>query len=552
MAYLDKLIKKSKEKVKEAPAEEKEETPEDVFKELEQENKEVEAPAPKSVEPEKKEESKTKETDEEVGEITEEEKNLTLLDTYGNVKIYQVENSPLLHYSIPLPKLRGAEKALIDALREIASQVITIDPTKIKDPERRRNMFFEKIMEIIDSTPELNIPPNKKEFYASAVVREMIGYGILDEFIKDPQLEEVMVIGPNKPVYVFHRKYEMMTTNAVFYDDVKIRDIIDKIARYVGRRIDIQNPLLDARMPDGSRVNATTPPASIDGSTITLRKFREDPLTIVSMLKYNTLNSEAAAFLWLAVEGLGAKPANILISGGTASGKTSTLNVLANFIPPDERILTIEDTAELRLPIEHWIRMESRPPSIEGTGEITLDLLMKNALRMRPDRIIVGEIRHSEAFTLFTALNTGHEGMGTVHANSAEETIVRLTSPPMSVPSIMMGALNIIIVQQRINDRRKGTIRRITNISEVTGVMDGKPQLESLYEWDAASDDLKETGIKSTFVSTLSKFTGMSKQELDKEINERKKILESLVSDDIVEMSKVSPVLEEYIMKKRK
>jgi flagellar protein FlaI len=254
-------------------------------------------------------------------------------------------------------------------------------------------------------------------------MREMIGYGILDTLLKDDKLEEIMVIGPDRPVFIFHRDYEMMTTNIVFGNDAEIYAIIDRIAREVGRRVDIQNPLLDARLPDGSRVNATIRPVSLEGSTLTIRKFREEPFTVVDLISKSTVSVELAAYLWMAVDGLGAKPANILVSGGTGSGKTTTLNVLASFVPASERIITIEDTAELKLPVEHWIRFETRPPSIEGTGEITMDTLVKNSLRMRPDRIIVGEVRHAEAFTLLTAINTGHDGcMGTVHANSASET----------------------------------------------------------------------------------------------------------------------------------
>ncbi|MFH1257519.1 MAG: ATPase, T2SS/T4P/T4SS family, partial [Candidatus Micrarchaeota archaeon] len=239
---------------------------------------------------------------------------------------------------------------------------------------------------------------------------EMAGYGIIDPLIEDDMLEEIMIIGPGKPVYVFHRKYEMMKTNIVFYEDKDLLNLIDKMARTVGRRIDIQSPLLDARLPDGSRVNATIPPASINGATLTLRKFRKDPFTVIDLIKYGTMDFDIAAFLWVISDGFGALPANILVSGGTASGKTSTLNVLASFIPTDERIISIEDTAELALPLDHWIRMETRPASVENAGEISMDTLVKNSLRMRPDRIVVGEIRGQEGFTLFTAMNTGHRG----------------------------------------------------------------------------------------------------------------------------------------------
>jgi flagellar protein FlaI len=479
-----------------------------------------------------------------------EQADRTLIASYGDVKIYKVAGKPLLFYRAPLLRSQGREKELIDTLREIATRVITVDPMSIKDPQRRRNVFFEKVVEIIEGSPELHVPVHNKEFFAEAVVREMVGYGLLDPLIKDDQLEEIMVIGPNKPVYVFHRHYDMMETNAVFYEDKEIKDIIDKIARIIGRRIDIQNPMLDARLPDGTRVNATVPPASIDGSTVTLRKFREDPLTIVDLVTYGTLNTELAAFLWLAVDGMGVKPANMLISGGTASGKTTTLNVLSSFIPADERIVTIEDLAELNLPIEHWIRLEARPPGLEGTGEITLDMLMKNALRMRPDRVIVGEVRHAEAFTLFTALNTGHEGMGTVHANSGTETLVRLTNPPMNVPTIMLSALNFIVVHTRVHDRRKGMIRRISEVCEVSSALEGRPQLETLFQWDAAEDKLHRMNAPSIYLQVLQRYTGLSKQDVETDLAEREEIIKSLVQKGMRSAAEVNKVTREYTMRK--
>jgi len=320
-------------------------------------------------------------------------KEKVLIDSYGDVKIYRVKGDPLLWYVVPVPRPTSGERKIINLLKEATTRIVSLTTSQIRDPEAKKNVYRQKVLEIIDSVPELGIPRTKREFYAEVVVREMVGYGVLDPLVNDELLEEIMVIGPKRPVYVFHRKYGMM------------------------------------KIPDGSRVNATIPPASVDGSTITIRKFRKDPYTVLDLISFGTMSPELAAFLWLAVDGMGAKPANILVSGGTGSGKTTTLNVLATYIPAHERIITIEDTAELNLPLEHWVRLEARPPSIEGTGEISMDVLVKNALRMRPDRIIVGEVRHKEASTLFTAMNTGHDGcMGTIHANSAEETMVRIMS----------------------------------------------------------------------------------------------------------------------------
>ncbi len=461
--------------------------------------------------------------------------------SYGKVKIYKVPGKPLAYYFTPTVRPTGVERKIINTLKEATTRLISIIPYKIRNPEERRIIYKQKIIEIIRSNPNLRIPESRTNFYAEAVVREMVGYGLIDDLIKDDQLEEIMIVGPKKPVYVFHREYEMMLTNIEFYSEQEIEDLVNKIAREVGRRVDVAAPLLDARLGDGSRVNATIPPASISGGTITIRKFRQDPYSIIDLIKIGTMSSEVAAFLWLCVDGFGTKPANILISGGTGSGKTTLLNVLASFVPDRERVITIEDTAELSLPIKHWIRLEARPPGLEGTGELRMDVLTKNSLRMRPDRIIVGEIRHEEAFTLFTALNTGHDGsLGTVHANSAEETIIRVTSPPMNVPSVMLSGLDFVIVEHRYYDRKKGTIRRISEIAEVYGAMEGKPHTETIFQRDPVRDTLERTLIESKYLKTLQNFTGYGRERIEAELVARQKFLEEMKDKNIRELSEVS------------
>jgi len=531
MAYLDELLKEEKEK-KARMDSKKGET----------------APPPKPAEDVKKEIIAEKKAEEvAVKEVIHKGKR-TPIEKYGEVEIFKAEERPLPIYAIPVIKATGPEKIIVNTVREAATRLITVAPEEIRDPERRRNFFFRQVRDIITSSPELHIPATKVDFYSEMVVREMIGYGALDSLVKDDKLEEIMVIGPNKPVYVFHRDYEMMETNIMFGSDDEIRNIIARIARDVNRRVDISAPLLDARLPDGSRVNATIKPISLDGSTLTIRKFRKEPYTVVDLVKMGTMDVHLAAFLWTCVEGLGAKPANLLVSGGTSSGKTTTLNVLASFIPTRERVITIEDTAELLLPLDHWIRFETRPPGLERTGEITMDILVKNALRMRPDRIIVGEVRHEEAFTLFTAINTGHDGsMGSVHANSAEETLIRVMNPPMNVPASMVSALDLIITQQKIYDRRKGTIRRITEVAEVTSADKGHPKLQILYEWNAATDKIHKTSAHSIFKQTLSAFSGMTKSEIDSEISKREDLIKRLAEKKVHTMDSVIKEFKNYI-----
>lgn len=478
------------------------------------------------------------------------EEKRVLLDSYGDVKIYKDPSEPILLYEIPSPHYKGGEKTLIDSLVEIAIGVMPPDVASLSDEEKRRR-YYNKVLEIIEKTPELNVPVHVKDFYASAVVREMAGYSLIDPLVADDSLEEIMIIGPGKPVYVFHRKYEMLKTNVVFYEDEDIRNLIERIGRAVGRRIDTQVPMLDARLPDGTRVNATIPPSSIDGSTLTLRKFRHDPLSIVDLVNFNTLDFETAA-LWVATDGLGAYPANVLVSGGTASGKTTTLNCLTSFVPNSERIVSIEDTAELNLPLEHWVRLEVRPASLEGTGEITMNDLVKNSIRMRPDRIIVGEIRGEEGYTMFNAMNTGHRGvMGTVHANSAQETLVRLASPPINVPSIMISSLNIVLMQHRIHDRRLGTLRRITEIAEVVSSDPNNPEIQVIYAWDPVKDKIRPTGLQSVFFDALKKYTGLDDEGIAKELKERETVLHKLAQSGIRDMPEVCKVTQSFVSRRK-
>ncbi|RLF78352.1 CpaF family protein [Thermococci archaeon] len=476
------------------------------------------------------------------------EGEVKVLDAYGNIRIIKAKGEPVPIYELRIPELSKEEQKLLKMVRDRAIVEIQIDPESIPNPEERRRVFLKAVRSMVKEMAP-NFSEGRIEVITELIVQNMIGYGRLDPLIRDDNLEEVMVIGTNKPVYVWHRRFYMCKTNIVFEEDKEILNIIERIAREIGRRIDQQSPLLDARLPDGSRVNATIPPISLEGPTITIRKFKKDPLTIIDLIKYGTLNTDIAGLLWIMVDGLGVKPANVLVSGGTGSGKTTLLNSLAMFIPPSERVISIEDTAELQLPIEHWVRLETRPPNIEGKGEVTMDDLVKNTLRMRPDRIIVGEVRGPEARTMFTAMNTGHDGcMGTIHANSARETIVRLESPPMNVPRIMIPALDVVLMLVRFHSRKKGTIRRVTEIAEVSGIEGESVQLNKLYKYDAAKDELVSTGVPSRFMNILSQHTGMTPMELELEKEKRKLVLDWMIERGIRSIEEVGHYIREFYM----
>lgn len=381
---------------------------------------------------------------------------------------------------------------------------------------------------------------------------EINGYGILNPLIKDDNLEEIMVIGSNKPIYVYHRKYGMLETNISFSSNEEIIKIIDLIARKNNRRVDNESPILDARLKDGSRVNATLAPISADGPSITIRKFKKDPFTIIDLIKNKTLNSNLAAFLWLCIDGLGVESANIIISGGTSSGKTTTLNALSAFINPKERIITIEDTLELQIPHKHILRMETRLSNIEGKGKLDMDALVKNALRQRPDRIIVGEVRSKEAITLFTALNTGHSGFGTLHANNARETITRLTNPPMCVPKIMISAIDFILMEKRFYKSNGVSYRRVTELSEVVGIEEGTIQLNKIFQWNPSLDDFENITFSSNTVERIMRTRNISRKYIDNEIKVRELVLELMVENNLRSNNVVSKIIEFYYINKDK
>ena len=406
-----------------------------------------------------------------------------------------------------------------------------------------RNFLFLRINETNENT---NVSNEYLDDLSQRFLRDIIGYGKIDSLIQDDELEEIMIIGTDKPVFVYHREYGMMKTNLQFGNEGELRDLIDSIARQINRRIDQESPILDGRLIDGSRINATIPPVSADGPSLTIRKFRRDPLTVIDLINSRTISLDLAGFLWLCIDGLGVKSANAIISGGTSSGKTTTLNALSAFINPNERIITIEDTLELQIPHEHVIRMETRPANVEGKGELTMNDLVKNSLRQRPDRIIVGEVRAGEAITLFTALNTGHSGFGTLHSNDARETITRLTNEPMSVPEIMIRAIDFIIMQNRIYTPSGMSFRRVSEVAEVVGMEEGTVQLNKIFQWNPERDTIENVCITSHTLEQIASLSGKTITELHHEIENRKIVLKHMINQNIRSVEDVNSVIELY------
>lgn len=457
-------------------------------------------------------------------------------------------NEIIPQYNTVKQNYSAKEKIILGELRENLVDLAISSGENFQPNESRllndiKHFLFQRLSNNSENT---DISNEYLDRLANKLLRDIVGYGEIDPLIQDDNLEEIMINGIDKPVFVYHRQYGMMKTNIQFSDEKELTDLIDSIARQINRRIDQESPILDGRLLDGSRINATIPPVSPDGPSLTIRKFKKDPLTIIDLIKSKTLSIELAAFLWLCIDGLGVKSANAIISGGTSSGKTTTLNALASFINPKERIITIEDTLELQIPHEHVIRMETRPANVENKGELTMNDLVKNALRQRPDRIIVGEVRADEAITLFTALNTGHSGFGTLHANDARETITRLTNDPMKVPEIMIQAIDFIIMQNRIYTSSGVSYRRISEVAEIVGMEEGVIQLNKIFQWNPETDTIDNVSVSSKTLSQIAALSGKSITELHKEIEKRELVLKHMVKQDIRSVEEVKNVLDLY------
>ena len=393
---------------------------------------------------------------------------------------------------------------LVDELKKTGNQNQEIEPLIDKYSEE----FFLK--EAIHLTFE-----EKKELKHD-VSHELTGYGPISPLLADASVTEVMVNGPNGVYIEVNGKIEK--TSIQFRDDLHVLRVIEKIVAPLGRRIDESVPMVDARLPDGSRVNAIIPPLALNGPTLTIRKFSEKPFTIFDLLRMQSLNENMADFLKAAVE----SKLNIFISGGTGSGKTSTLNVLSSFIPRNERIVTIEDAAELRLSQDHVVSLEARPQNIEKQGEITIRDLVRNSLRMRPDRIIIGEVRGAETLDMLQAMNTGHEGsIGTGHANLPRDLLARLETmvlmagfnlPVRAIREQISGALDLIVHQARMKDGS----RKITRITEVLGLEGDIITLQDIFVYNEQHNQFTSTGI---LPRCLDKFalSGHNIQEMFKE-----------------------------------
>ncbi len=412
-------------------------------------------------------------------------------------------------------RVHSAEDPFSDVKRTVHQRLVSTIGPKLYDSNKTQAELEQQVratlQEVIagEDTP---LTMSDRVRIAQEIADDILGYGPIEPFLRDSDCTEVMVNGPFD-IWI-EKSGKLQRVDGRFNDEAHLRRTIEKIVAKVGRRIDESSPMCDARLPDGSRVNAVVPPLALDGSVLTIRKFSADPYTVDDLVVFGTFSQAVADMLHDCVRGR----LNVLVSGGTGAGKTTTLNVLSSFIPADERIVTIEDAAELRLHQDHVLRLESRPPNIEGKGEITIRDLVRNSLRMRPDRIVVGEIRDAAALDMLQAMNTGHDGsISTLHANTPRDALARLETmvlmagmdlPVRAIREQVASAVDLIVQQTRLKD---GT-RRITYVTEVAGMEGDIITLQDLFKFDysAGHDEngrsrgsLRSMGLRPKFSEKL-------------------------------------------------
>lgn len=442
-------------------------------------------------------------------------------------------------YEVSISSISRTTEFILEKIRQELIKKVSLGMLDITDEKKSEqvDLKFEETISVLVNKYFPDVDDEIKVFLISYLISKSLGLGNIELLMSDVNLEEIVINKASEPIWVYHRTHAWLKTNIFLKDEDQIRHYASIIGRRIGRQITVLEPMLDAHLTAGDRVNATLMPISTQGNTITIRKFSRDPWTITKFIKSRTISKEAAALIWLAIQ----YEMSVLIAGGTASGKTSALNVMASFFPPNQRIISIEDTREIRLPkYLHWVSLNTRLPNPEGKGEISMGDLLVNSLRMRPDRILVGEVRRKkEAETLFEAIHTGHSVYATFHANNAAEAIQRLTNPPLDVPSIMLPAISLIIVQFR--NRRTGN-RRTFQIAEIMP----DSTVNVLMQYDSKKDALVKVNKSKALFDNLKLYTGYSEAQIKKDLAEKEQILKYLEKLNIDSVDDVGRVMAEY------
>lgn len=449
-----------------------------------------------------------------------------------------------LRYVVLQPRLTIRDRKNFDIIKKLLMTELTVPLDEIYSKKEAEKRLKRKILQLIKKY-KLEIQTKNLSKITYYAIRDFIYLGKIEPLMRDHMVEEISCDGTGIPLYVWHREFESLPTNIVFATDKDLNNFARKVSYVCGKHVSMANPIVDAALPDGSRINLTLGhEITKRGSTFTIRRFRADPITIVDLIKFGTMSADVAAYLWYITE----KNSTMLVAGGTASGKTTTLNALASFIRPGQKIVSIEDTQELNIPHENWIPAVSRQNFTDGQiGEINQYDLLRAALRQRPDIIIVGETRGREAYTLFQAMATGHGGFSSIHADSVEATLTRLASAPMDIPkTLIANTLDVITLQLKIRIKDK-SVRRIIQVSEIVGVNEDFDEIKTnqVFNWDPNTDSHQFIG-KSIVLEKIKERTGESLQQINYELSKRKNALEWMVKNNIRKYKDVAQNILEF------
>ncbi|MHB8584691.1 MAG: type II/IV secretion system ATPase subunit [Thermoplasmatota archaeon] len=465
---------------------------------------------------------------------------------YAFVRITLDERTSTYFYEAIEPALAPAEAQVLEFVRD--TLVRTLDghqASGAKDVEAYLIAQCDQVLK--DYAIKADAVTYERLHYY--IVRDFLGYGPLDVLMRDPMIEDISCDGPGIPVFIFHRQLESLRTNAMFWDEYQLDSFVIRLAQRSGRQISIAEPLLDATLPDSSRLQASfSREITTRGSSFTIRKFRADPFTPPDLIRTGTMSSKFAAFLWLALE----NGNSMIIAGGTASGKTTILNAMSLFIPPEKKIVSIEETRELNLPHENWVAGQTRTSSsgevIGGKfiGSVDMYKLLESALRQRPEYVIVGEVRGAETFTLFQAMATGHAVYSTMHADSVASAVYRLENEPINVPRIMLQTVNCFVIMGQVKMGGR-MVRRIKEVAEITGIDPDSGDLltNTVFRWNPATDQLEYLG-HSHMLARIQERKNLTEQQIEDEWERRRHIMEWAATRGVRHFRDVAALISGY------
>lgn len=475
------------------------------------------------------------------------EENLSVVEThpinepYAFVRILFDNKGHEYIYEVMEPNIE--EREIFDFLKNTLIKTLNINLEEFSSGKARD--FLRKYVNKIMQDYSISLDDIQKEKIMYCILRDFLGYGKIDVLMKDPMIEDISCDTAGIPIYLYHRNYENIRTNVIFESDAELDSFVIKLAQKCGRHISIARPLMDATMPDGSRIQAAlSREVTSRGSTFTIRRFREEPFTPPDLVEYNTLSPEIAAYFWLAIE----NGASAIYVGGTASGKTTTLNALSLFIPPQMKIVSIEDTREINLPHPNWIASITRAGTSESGEESSIDMfdLLKSALRQRPEYILLGEIRGAEASVLFQAMATGHTVYSTMHADSIHSVVHRLEGEPINIPRIQLQSLDIVAIQALMKIKKK-RVRKIQKVIEVIGMDPSTNEIltNEVFSWNPGESDFEYYGEGYLFDRIMEQ-RNLSERELLKEFEQRRDVIKWMREKGIKNYIDVGEIIAAY------